>query len=70
MYVDGNYDLNVTGDIRINGKTVNINQGTMGAARIGDTADTGDQGTGSDTDVNSAGTNVIESGSGTVFIGD
>jgi hypothetical protein len=70
MYVDGDYDLNVTGDIRINGKTVNINHGTMGAARIGDTADTGDQGTGSDTDVNSAGTNVIESGSGTVFIGD
>jgi hypothetical protein len=70
MFVDGNYDLNVTGDIRINGKTVNINKGTMGAARIGDTADTGDQGTGSDTDVNSAGTNRIESGSGTVFIGD
>jgi hypothetical protein len=42
----------------------------MGAARIGDTADTGDQGTGSDTDNNSAGTNKIESGSGTVFIGD
>jgi hypothetical protein len=70
MFVDGNYDLNVTGDIRINGKTVNINKGTMGAARIGDTADTGDQGTGSDTDNNSAGTNKIESGSGTVFIGD
>ena len=70
MYVDGDYDLNVTGDIRMNGKTVNINQGTMGAARIGDTADTGDQGTGSDNDVNLAGTNVIESGSGTVFIGD
>jgi len=70
MFVDGDYDLNVTGDIRINGKTVNINKGTMGAARIGDTADTGDQGTGSDTDVNSAGTNKIESGSGTVFIGD
>jgi hypothetical protein len=70
MYVDGDYDLNVTGDIRINGKTVNINKGTMGAARIGDTADTGDQGTGGERDVNSAGTNVIESGSGTVFIGD
>ena len=70
MFVDGDYDLNVTGDIRINGKTVNINKGTMGAARIGDTADTGDQGTGSDNDVNSAGTNKIESGSGTVFIGD
>jgi hypothetical protein len=70
MYVDGDYDLNVTGNIRINGKTVNINKGTMGAARIGDTADTGDQGTGSETDNNSAGTNKIESGSGTVFIGD
>ena len=70
MYVDGDYELNVTGDIIINGKTVNINQGTMGAARIGDTSDTGDQGTGSDTDVNSAGTNKIETGSGTVFIGD
>ena len=70
MFVDGNYDLNVTGDIRINGKTVNINKGTMGAARIGDTADTGDQGTGGEKDVNSAGTNVIETGSGTVFIGD
>jgi hypothetical protein len=70
MYVDGDYDLNVTGDIRINGKTVNINKGTMGAARIGDTADTGDQGTGNEKDVNSAGTNVIETGSGTVFIGD
>jgi hypothetical protein len=70
MFVDGDYDLNVTGDIRINGKTVNINKGTMGAARIGDTADTGDQGTGGEKDVNSAGTNVIETGSGTVFIGD
>jgi hypothetical protein len=70
IFVDGDYDLNVTGDIRVNGKTINLNQGTMGAARIGDTSDTGDQGTGSDTDVNSAGTNKIETGSGTVFIGD
>lgn len=70
IFVDGNYDLNVTGDIRINGKTINLNQGTMGAARIGDTADTGDAGTGSHFDTNSAGTNVIETGSGTVFIGD
>ena len=68
--VDGDFDLDVTGDIRMNGKTVNINHGTMGAARIGDTADTGDQGTGSHFDTNSAGTNVIETGSGTVFIGD
>lgn len=68
--IDGDYDLNVTGDIRMNGKTVNINQGTMGAARIGDTADTGDDGTGGHYDTNKPGTNVIESGSGTVFIGD
>jgi hypothetical protein len=70
MYVDGDYDLNVTGDIRINGKTVNINKGTKGAARIDDTVDTGDAGTGGDIDNNSAGTDKIESGSGTVFIGD
>ena len=47
-----------------------MNRGTMGAARIGDTADTGDTGTGGPNDTNEAGTNVIESGSGTVFIGD
>jgi hypothetical protein len=70
VYVDGDYNLNVTGDIKINGKTVNVNRGTKGAARIGDTADTGDEGTGNNSDVNSAGTNVIETGSGTVFIGD
>lgn len=70
MIVDGDYDLNVTGDIRINGKTINLNQGTMGAARIGDTADTGDEGAGGHFDVNPSGTNVIETGSGTVFIGD
>jgi hypothetical protein len=70
IFVDGNYDLDVTGDIRINGKTINLNQGTMGAARIGDTCDTGDAGTGSHFDTNSAGTDKIETGSGTVFIGD
>lgn len=68
--VDGDYNLNVTGDIIINGKTINLNNGTKGAARVGDIADTGDQGTGSHFDVNSAGTNVIETGSTTVFIGD
>lgn len=70
IVVNGNYELNVTGDIIINGKTINLNQGTMGAARIGDTADTGDDGTGGHFDVNSPGTNIIETGSGTVFIGD
>ena len=68
--VDGNYTLNVDGDIIINGKTINMNHGTMGAARIGDTADTGDEGGGGHMDTNAAGSNVIETGSGTVFIGD
>jgi hypothetical protein len=40
------------------------------AARIGDTADTGDEGTEEHYDLNDAGTNVIETGSSTVFIGD
>jgi hypothetical protein len=60
--VDGNYNLNVTGDIKINGKTINLNQGSNGAARVGDTADTQDFGS-------AVGTNKIESGSRTVFIG-
>lgn len=60
--VDGNYNLDVTGDIKINGRTINLNQGSNGAARIGDTADTSDPG-------GAVGTNKIESGSSTVFIG-
>lgn len=60
--VNGNYNLNVTGDIKINGKTINLNQGSNGAARVGDTADTQDPG-------GAVGTNKIESGSSTVFIG-
>lgn len=70
IQVDGNYTLNTTGDVVINGKTINMNHGTMGAARIGDTADTGDDGGGGHYDTNAPGTNVIETGSGTVFIGD
>lgn len=60
--VDGNYNLNVSGDIKINGKTINLNNGSNGAARVGDTADTQDPG-------GAVGTNKIESGSSTVFIG-
>lgn len=60
--VNGNYNLNVSGDIKINGKTVNLNNGSNGAARVGDTADTQDPG-------GAIGTNKIESGSRTVFIG-
>ena len=51
------------------GTTVNINQGTKGAARVDDTADTGDAGAGGHFDVNSAGTDKIETGSTSVFIG-
>jgi hypothetical protein len=64
IFVDGDYNLNVTGDIKINGKTVNINQGTKGAARIGDTT------TDNDTEQNGPDTGTIETGSGTVFIGN
>jgi uncharacterized Zn-binding protein involved in type VI secretion len=60
--VDGNYNLNVSGDVKINGKTINLNNGSNGAARVGDTADTNDAGA-------AVGTNKIESGSSTVFIG-
>jgi len=64
IFVDGDYNLNVTGDIKINGKTVNINQGTNGAARIGDTT------LDDDTEQNGQDTGTIQTGSGTVFIGD
>tara|TARA_R110000868_G_scaffold390328_1_gene659966 strand:- start:29 stop:910 length:882 start_codon:yes stop_codon:yes gene_type:complete len=60
--VGGNYNLNVSGDVKINGKTINLNSGSRGAARVGDTADTQDPG-------GAVGTNKIESGSSTVFIG-
>jgi len=53
----------------IDAPNINLNSGTKGAARIGDTADTGDAGTGGHFDTNSAGTNVIETGSSTVIIG-
>ena len=64
------YDQDVTGAITVDGSTINLNNGTKGAARIGDTADTGDEGGGGHFDVNSAGTNIIETGSSTVIIGD
>lgn len=73
--VTGNDKLHVTGDLNIvadghitmDGKTINLNSGTQGAARIGDTADTGDDPPGIS---GSDGSNRIESGSQTVFIGD
>jgi hypothetical protein len=77
LYVQGNFDMNVdgtcnirsTGNMKLNAPLIDLNDGTNGAARIGDTADTGDAGTGGHFDTNSAGTNVIETGSGTVVIG-
>lgn len=77
LYVQGNFDMNVdgtcnirsTGKMKFNAPLIDLNDGTKGAARIGDTADTGDQGTGGHFDTNSAGTNIIETGSGTVVIG-
>tara|TARA_Y100001938_G_C8071770_1_gene423546 strand:- start:216 stop:1160 length:945 start_codon:yes stop_codon:yes gene_type:complete len=59
MQVNGNYDLNVTGDIKVNGATINLNNGSQGAARIGDTV----------ADVDPVGDGTISSGSGTVKIG-
>ena len=59
MQVNGNYDLNVNGDIKVNGATINLNNGSQGAARIGDTV----------ADVDPVGDGTISSGSGTVKIG-
>lgn len=60
--VDGSYTLSVGGDIKNNGSTINLNNGSQGAARVGDAADSGDPG-------GAVGSNKIESGSSTVFIG-
>ena len=70
IYVASTIDIDSGSSITIDGTTVNINQGSQGAARIGDTADTGDEGGGSHFDVNTAGTNIIETGSAAVKIGD
>lgn len=60
IQVKGSYTLNVDGPIVINGSTINLNNGSAGAARIGDAVPD------SETD----GTQGIGEGSGTVFIGD
>ena len=68
--ITGEYDLDVTEAISIESdSTIKINQpsGTQLAARKGDTADTGDDPPGIS---GGDGSNVIEVGSGTVFIGD
>jgi hypothetical protein len=68
-HVSGTYKVVSDGNMTIDAPYINLNSGTKGAARIGDTADTGDEGTGGHYDNNSAGTNVIETGSSTVIIG-
>ena len=68
--ITGEYDLDATGAMSIESdSTIKINQpsGTQLAARKGDTADTGDDPPGIS---GGDGSNVIETGSGTVFIGD
>jgi len=65
--IGGDWSVDVEGDIAINGKTINLNRGTKGAARIDDTVDTGDDPAGIS---GSDGSNKVETGSGTVFIGD
>ena len=64
--IAGDWDVNVTGNATIDAATINLNSGTKGAARIGDTADTGDDPAGISA---GDGSNQIETGSSTVFIG-
>ena len=64
--ITGNWDVNVAGNITIDGNTINLNSGTKGAARIDDTADVGDDPPGIS---GSDGSNKIQTGSSTVFIG-
>lgn len=59
-YVSGSYTLNVGGAVSINGDTINLNNGSKGAARIGDLV----------TNDDNAGNQPIAGGSGTVFIGN
>ena len=63
------FDIDSVTSITMDSASINLNQGTKGAARVDDPADTGDAGAGGHFDVNSAGTDKIESGSTTVFIG-
>ncbi len=62
--VQGSYTLDVDGDVSINGKTINLNRGVNGAARLNDS--TSDN----DSEINGADTGVITSSSRTVLIGD
>ena len=70
--VRGNMDVDVKGTIWQDASYIYLNKDkgdAWAAARKGDTADTKDEGTGSHFDSNSAGSDLIETGSGSVFIG-
>lgn len=67
IHVTGDLNIIAGGDVTIEGKTINLNNGTKGAARIDDTVDTGDDPPGIS---GSDGSNKVETGSKTVFIGD
>ena len=65
--IKGTYDQDVTGAITVDGSTINLNNGTKGAARLDDVVDTGDDPPGIS---GSDGSNRIETSSKTVIIGD
>jgi len=65
--IKGTYDQNVTGNATMDAKTINLNSGTKGAARLDDTVDTGDDPAGIS---GSDGSNKIETASKSVIIGD
>lgn len=64
VFQSSEFDINIDA-----GTQIIINQGDKGAARVDDPADTGDAGGGGETDANAAGTDKINSGSTSVFIG-
>ena len=66
LHVTGDLNIVADGNITIDGATINLNSGTKGAARIDDTADVGDDTPGIS---GSDGSNKIQTGSTTVFIG-
>ena len=63
LHVTGDLNIVADGDITIDGKTINLNSGTNGAARLNDTT------LDNDTEINGNDIGVITSSSQTVFIG-
>lgn len=64
LHVTGNLNIVADGDITIDGRTINLNSGTLGAARLTDTT------LDNDSEINGPDTGNITSSSQTVFIGD